>query len=142
MNTKWAGKLSDPYFGLLVCSIYSGFIGAVLLFAPRIILPQFEVHKEVNSFTIMLGMSLICFSFYYFASGIGRDRFFAKVTVYTRFAIPFVTMSLYLAGNVAFHYVLLGLLDACGGIWTFFGLRKTRFMDVPKHQHLYPARNT
>ena len=141
MNTKWAGKLSDPFFGFLVFSIYSGFIGAALLLAPRSILPQFEVHEEVNSFTFMLGMSLICFSFYYFASGIGRDRFFAKVTVYTRFAIPFLTMSPYLARNVAFHYVLLGLLDACGGIWTFFALRKTRFMDAPKHQHLYPARN-
>ena len=139
MNTKWAGKLSDPFFSLIVLSIYSGFVGAVLLFAPRIILPQFEVHEEVNSFTFMLGISLICFSFYYFASRIGRDRFFAKLTVYTRFAIPFVTMSLYLAGNVPFNYVLL---DACGGIWTFFALRKTRFIDIAQPQPLYTARNS
>ena len=142
MNTKWADRLSDPFFSLIVFSIYSGFIGVVLLLAPRIILSQFEVHEEVNSFTFMLGLSLMCFSFYYFASGIGRDRFFAKLTVYARFAIPFVTMSLYLTGNVPFHYVLLGLLDACGGIWTFFALRKTRFMDAAKHQRLYPARNS
>lgn len=142
MNTKWAGKLLDPFFSLIVFSIYSGFIGAVLLLAPRIILPQFGVHEEVNSFTFMMGMALICLSFYYFAAGIARDRFFAKLTVYTRVAIPFVTMSLYLAGNVPFHNVLLGLLDACSGIWTFLVLRKTRLMDAAKPQPLYPARDS
>lgn len=142
MNTKWEGKLSDPFFSLIVFSIYSGFIGGTLLFAPRIILPLFGVYQEVNSFTFMLGMSLICLSFYYFAAGIARDGFFARLTVYTRLAIPFVTMSLYLAGNVPFHYVLLGLLDACSGIWTFLALRKTRFMDAARPQPLYPARNS
>lgn len=142
MNTKWAGKLSDPFFSLIVFGSYCGFIGAVLLLAPRIILPQFGVNEEVNSFTFMMGMALICFSFYYFAAGIARDTFFAKLTVYARVAIPFVTMSLYLAGNVPFHYVLLGLLDACSGIWTFFALRKTRLLDAARPQPLYPARNS
>jgi hypothetical protein len=142
MNRQSAGKLSDPFFSLIVFSIYSGFIGAVLLLAPRIILPRFGVHEEVNSFTFMMGMALICFSFYYFAAGIARDTFFAKLTVYTRVAIPFVTMSLYLAGTVPFHNVLLGLLDACSGIWTFFALRKTRLLDAAKSQGLYPARNS
>jgi hypothetical protein len=142
MNRQSAGKLSDPFFSLIVFSIYSGFIGAVLLLAPRSILPQFGVYQEVNSFTFMLGMSLICLSFYYLASGIARDRFFAKLTIFTRVAIPFVTMSLYLVGNVPFHYVLLGLLDACSGIWTFFALRKTRLLDAAKPQRLYPARNS
>ena len=142
MNTKWAGKLSDPFFSLIVFSIYCGLIGAVLLLAPRIILPRFQVHEEVNSFTFMMGTALICFSFYYFAAGIGRDTFFAKLTVYTRVAIPFVSMSLYLTGNVPFHYVLLGLLDACSGIWTFFALRKTGLLGATKPQSLYPARNS
>jgi hypothetical protein len=142
MNTKWAGKLFDPFFSLIVFSIYCGLIGTVLLFAPRIILPWFGVHEEVNSFTFMMGMALICFSFYYFAAGIARDTFFAKLTVYTRVAIPFVTMSLYLAGNVPFHNVLLGLLDACGGIWTFFALRKTGSMDTVQPQPQYTVRNS
>ena len=142
MNTQLGGKLSDPFFSLIVFSIYCGLIGATLLFAPRIILPRFQVHEEVNSFTFMMGMALICFSFYYFAAGLAGDIFFAKLTVYARVAIPFVTMSLYLAGNVPFHYVLLGLLDACSGIWTFFALRKTSLLDTAKTQSLYPARNS
>ena len=142
MKTRWAGRLSDPFFSLIVFSIYCGLIGAVLLFAPRIILPWFQVQEEVYSFTFMMGMALICFSFYYFAAGVARDRFFVKLTVYTRVAIPFVTMSLYLAGNVPFHYVLLGLLDACSGIWTFFALRTTPFMDSDQPARLYPARNS
>jgi hypothetical protein len=142
MNPKWAGKLSDPFFSLIVFSIYSGFIGAVLLLAPHIMLPQFGLNEEVNSFTFMMGMALICFSFYYFAAGIARDTFFAKLTVYTRVAIPFVTISLYLAGNVPFHNVLLGLLDACSGIWTYFALRKTRLLNAARPQSLYPARHS
>ncbi len=143
MNTRWVdNKLYDPFFSLIVFGIYCGFIGAVLLLAPRITLPQFGVNEEVNSFTFMMGMALICFSSYYFAAGIGRDAFFAKLTVYTRVTIPFVSMSLYLTGNVPFHYVLLGLLDACSGIWTFFALRKTGLLGATKPQSLYPARNS
>ena len=129
MNTQRSSKLSDPFVSLIVFSIYSGFMGAALLLAPRIILPRFEVHEEVNAFTYMLGFVLICSSFYYFASGIGRDRFFAKLTVYTRFASLLVTTILYTAGNVPVNYVLLSILDASGGIWTLFALRKTLFED-------------
>ena len=51
MDTQRSSKLSDPFFSLIVFSIYSGIMGAVLLFAPRIILPRLDVHEEVNSFT-------------------------------------------------------------------------------------------
>ena len=132
MDTQRTSKLSDPFFSLVVFSFYSGFMGAVLLLAPRIILPAFQVHEEVNSFTYMLGFVLIASSFYYFASGVGRDRFFAKLTVYTRFVVPFVTLILYAAGNVPINYVLLGMLDASGGIWTFITLRKTHSEDSLK----------
>jgi len=133
MNTQHSSKLSDPFVSLIVFSIYSGFMGAALLLAPRIILPRFEVHEEVNSFTYMLGFVLICSSFYYFASGIGRDRFFAKLTVFTRFASLLVTTILYIAGNVPVNYVLLSILDASGGIWTLFALRKTLFGNSLRH---------
>lgn len=132
MDTQRPSKLSDPFFSLIVFSIYSGFMGAVLLLAPRIILPAFQVHEEVNSFTYMLGFVLIASSFYYFASGVGRDRFFAKLTIYTRIASPIVTIILYITGNVPVNYVLLSILDASGGVWTFYALRKTRTGDSLK----------
>ncbi|NIS68537.1 MAG: hypothetical protein GTO12_06160 [Proteobacteria bacterium] len=130
MNTRPRGKLSDPFFSLIVFSIYSGLMGAILLFVPRIVLPPFGVHEEVNSFTFMLGFVLLCSSFYYFASGMGKDRLFAKLTVYTRFAVPFVTVTLYLTGNVPINYVLLGILDASGGVWTFLALRSSPVLNT------------
>lgn len=132
MNTQRSSKLSDPFFSLIVFSIYSGIMGAVLLLAPRTILPWFKVHEEVNSFTFMLGFVLICSSFYYFASGLGRNSFFAQLTVYTRFASFLVTTILYIAGNVPINYLLLSILDASGGIWTLLTLRKTRSRDALK----------
>lgn len=129
MAAQRPSKLSDPFFSLIVFSIYSGFLGAVLLLAPRTILAWFEVHDEVNSFTYMLGFVLICSSFYYFASGIGRDRFFAQLTVYTRLASLLVTTVLYSTGNVPINYVLLSILDASGGVWTFIALRNTHSED-------------
>jgi len=130
MDTQRPGKLSDPFFSLIVFSIYSGIMGAVLLLAPRMILPAFQVHEEVNSFTYMLGFVLLCSSFYYFASGISRNRLFAKLTVFTRIASPVVTIILYTIGNVPVNYVILSILDASGGIWTYFALRKTRSEDA------------
>lgn len=93
MEAQSPSKLSDPFFCLIVFSIYSGVMGAVLLLVPRIILPAFQVHEEVNSFTFMLGFVLLCSSFYYFASGLGRNRLFAKLTLYTRIASPIMTVS-------------------------------------------------
>lgn len=130
MNTQRPTKLTDPFFGLVVFSIYSGFMGLALLVAPRIILPWFEVNEEVNSFTYMLGFVLIASSFYYLASGIGKDRFFAKLTVYTRLASPLITIILYIDGNVPVNFVLLSILDASGGIWTYYSLKKSQSADT------------
>lgn len=130
MDIKPPSKLSDPFFSLIVFSIYSGIMGAVLLLAPRIILPAFRVHEEVNSFTYMLGFVLLCSSFYYFVSGIGRNRLFARLTVYTRIASPIITIILYMIGNVPVNYVVLSILDASGGFWTYFALRKTHSEDA------------
>jgi len=79
---------------LVVFCIYSGAMGAVLLFAPRTILPMFGVEEAVNAYTYMLGFVLLASSFYYCASGLARNRHFARLTIYTRFASPVVTVLL------------------------------------------------
>jgi len=120
------GRLSDPFLSLIVFSVYSGLMGAILLFVPRIVLPWFGVREEITSATYMLGFVLLASSFYYFASGIGKDRYFAYLTVYTRLASPVVTVALYLTGNAPANYVLLSILDALGGAWTLSALRTTQ----------------
>ena len=125
------GRLSDPFFSLIVFSVYSGLMGAILLFVPRTVLPWFGVRDEITSSTYMLGFVLLASSFYYCASGIGKDRFFAQLTVYTRFASPIVTIALYLTGNAPATYVPLSILDALGGVWTLAALRKTPVSTAP-----------
>jgi hypothetical protein len=74
----------------------------------------------------MFGFVLLCSSFYYCASGVARDRSFDQLTVYTRWAVPLVSVTLHITGNVPAIYVLLSFLDAFGGIWTFFAMEKDR----------------
>ncbi|PJZ70856.1 hypothetical protein CH373_06195 [Leptospira perolatii] len=119
-------KLKDPYFSLVLFSIYSGIMGAALLFLPKVLLPLFNVHETVNSWTYMLGFVLICSSFYYLMSGLGKNFHFARLTVYTRFAAPVVTLILFLSGNAPVNFILLSIVDASGGLWTFLCLRKLK----------------
>jgi len=121
---KW--KLSNPFFSLVAFSVYSGIMGFVLLTIPKIILPLVRVHDEVNSWTYMLGFVLLCSSFYYFASGFVANRHFAGLTVYTRFSAPIVCTILYLSGIAPINFVILSLVDATGGLWTFLTLRKAQ----------------
>ncbi len=98
-------------------------MGAVLLFAPRIVLPLFRVTEDVNAYTYILGFVLLASSFYYVSSGLARNRHFARLTVYTRFASPVVTAALFLGGNAPLNFVILSVLDAFGGLWTLLALR-------------------
>jgi hypothetical protein len=120
-------KLKDVYFSLIVFSIYSGIMGAVLLIAPKIILPLFKVHEAINSWTYMLGFVLLCSSFYYLMSGLNQSRAFAWLTVFTRLTAPIVAVMLYLSGNATVHFLLFSFIDATGGIWTLYCLKTIRF---------------
>ena len=124
MRSARDSRLSDPFVTLMAFSSYSGLMGAVLLFAPRIILPLFSVAEDVNAYTYMLGFVLLASSFYYFSSGLAKNRHFAKLTVYTRFASPVVTVALFLGGNVPLNFVALSILDCLGGLWTLLTLRR------------------
>lgn len=128
MNASAAGrrsKLADPFVSLVVFSIYAGIMGAILLFVPRFVLPLIRAEEVVNAYTFMLGFVLLCSSFYYFSSGLSKDRHFAKLTVYTRLASPVVTMLLFLGGNVPLNFVALSIVDGLGGLWTLSTLRHT-----------------
>lgn len=116
---------SDPFFSLVAFSIYSGIMGFVLLVLPKIVLPWVGVHEDVSSWTYMLGFVLLCSSFYYCASGFAGNRHFAMLTVYTRFLAPVVCTVLYLTENAPINFVILSVVDASGGLWTFLTLRNT-----------------
>ena len=124
MRPARTSRLADPYFSLIIFSIYSSLIGAVLLFAPRIILPLFGVAEDVNAYTYMLGFVLLASAFYYVSSGVAKSRHFARLTVYTRLASPVVTVALFAGGRVPLNFVLLSILDGLGGVWTLVTLRQ------------------
>lgn len=133
MKVQIPGKLSDPFFSLIVFSLYSGFIGAILLLAPHTILPQFEIRENINAFTYMLGFVLICSSFYYLSAGIQRNHFFAGLIVCTRLVSPLITLILFFVGNVPLNFIYLGILDAIGGVWTLITLKKIPLKDGRTH---------
>lgn len=116
-------KFKDPFLSLIVFSIYSGIMGAVLLIIPKVILPIVKVDEEVNTWTYMMGFVLICSSFYYFMSGLNKNLAFARLTVYTRFSAPVIVAILYVAGNAPITFLFLSFVDASGGFWSLFCLR-------------------
>lgn len=123
-------RLMDPFFSLVVFSVYAGLMGAVLLLGPGVVLPLFKVGEAVNAYTYMLGFVLLCSAFYYWMSGVAKDRHFARLTTYTRFASPVVTLVLFVGAHVPLSFVLLSIVDGLGGLWTFMALRRPSGLPV------------
>lgn len=101
-----------------------------MLFCPRVVLPLLKVGEAVNAYTYMLGFVLLCSAFYYCMSGVARNRYFARLTTYTRFASPVVTVVLFAGAQVPFNFVLLSIVDGLGGLWTFMALRQPKGVPV------------
>lgn len=109
-----------------VFGIYSFIMGLVLLFFPNQVLPLFSISINGEGWVRLMGFVLICSSYYYIRSAYRGNIEFAVYTIHTRLAAPVVIFLLYLTGSVDKSFLLFGLVDGLGGLWTLFTLQKER----------------
>jgi hypothetical protein len=111
---------------ILIFGVYSLLMGVVLLFVPGIILPLFDLPTGGEPWLNLLGFVLICSSYYYIRSALSGNRQFALYTTHTRFAAPLLVVYLIASGKADWHFILFGVVDGLGGLWTWYELKKQR----------------
>ena len=109
-----------------IFGIYSLVMGLVLLVIPHLILPLFNLSVEGEQWIRMLGFVLICSSYYYIRSANKGNIDFAIYTIHTRIAAPFVVLILFLTGVVKPSFLLFGLVDGLGGLWTLINYQRQK----------------
>ena len=106
--------------------IYSLIVGLVLLIMPHVILPLFNLSCEGQEWIRLLGFVLMCSSYYYIRASYKGNIDFAICTIHTRIAAPFVVLILFLTGVVKQSFLLFGLVDGLGGLWTLITFKKEK----------------
>ena len=98
----------------------------MLLVIPHLILPLFNLSIEGKEWIRMLGFVLVCSSYYYIRSAYKGNIDFAVYTIHTGIAAPFVVLILFLVGVIESSFLLFGLVDGLGGLWTLVTYQRQR----------------
>ena len=107
---------------LLIFGAYAVLMGLVLLLFPERVLPFFGFAENSGTWVHVLGFVLCASAYYYLWAGRTGNKAFARLTVHTRFASPFVMLALLALGKVDHMVLLFGIVDAMGGAWTWMTL--------------------
>src|SRR5688572_30252164 len=107
------------YFG-----IYLLVIAAALMAFPNTLLGMFQIAPTNEIWIRVLGAVVFDIGILYVFMAPANNPLFMILTVYVRFSI-LLWFILFVALNMApVQLILFGLIDAAGGAWTYFALRK------------------
>jgi hypothetical protein len=114
-----AAAKSVCYFGY-----YLYVLGLTLMISPNFLLATFGLPETTEVWIRVIGVLVVAIGFYYHRSGIENNTSLFKLTVPARIFVflcfcVFVFMKL-----VAPVFILFGVIDLLGAIWTFVSLRK------------------
>ncbi len=98
----------------------------ILLLVPNLILQVFGVPPTNEVWIRIIGMLVLCLSFYYVQVARNELTIFIRWTVWTRIAviIYFAAFVLLIAAPKAL--LLFGLIDLLAATWTWLALRKDK----------------
>jgi len=116
--------MSQAAKSLFVFGIYLCGLGLILLLVPNLLLEVFGVPPTREVWIRIIGMLVLCLSFYYVQVARNELTNFIRWTIWTRVAviIYFVAFVLLVAAPKAL--LLFGLIDLLAAIWTWLALKK------------------
>jgi hypothetical protein len=108
-------------------AVWTGYVlllGAGLLLIPNSILSVFQIEETEEVWIRIVGLLLLGYGAYYWTAVRAEFRPLFEMSVWVRWGI--VVGLVVLAFTVGpWQLVLFALVDALGGVWTFFALRAT-----------------
>ncbi len=118
--------MSQAAKSLFVFGIYLCGLGLLLLLVPNLLLPVFGAPPTNEVWIRVIGMLVLCLSFYYVKAARGELTDFIRWTVWARAAVIVYFVSFVLLVSAPKALLLFGLIDLLAAVWTWRALKKVR----------------
>lgn len=109
---------------LFVFGIYLCGLGAALLLVPNLLLQVFGVAPTKEVWIRVVGMLVLCLSFYYVRAARSELTTFIRWTVWTRAAVIVYFTAFVLWVGAPKALLLFGLIDLLAAVWTRLALNR------------------
>ena len=113
--------MSKSALSAKVFAVYLFIVGPVLVLAPNILLAIFRIAPTSEVWIRVVGLLAFNIGVYLWMSA--RHRPFLEASVYTRVLGCAVFFTFAITGIADPMIALFGVIDLCGGLWTWFALK-------------------
>ena len=115
--------MSRSAFTAKVFAVYLFVVGPVLVFAPNFLLTLFGIAPTSDVWIRVVGVIACNLGIYAWIAARHENKPFLEASVYTRGSVFCAFVVFALMGFASPVIVLFGLIDLCGGLWTWYALR-------------------
>jgi hypothetical protein len=115
--------MSRAAFSAKVFAAYLFVVGPVLVFAPNFLLAMFGIAPTSEVWIRVVGVIACNLGVYAWVAARHEDKAFLEASVYTRGSVFCAFVVFALTGLASPMVVLFGMIDLCGGAWTWCALR-------------------
>ncbi len=115
--------MSKSALSAKVFAVYLFIISTVLVVAPNFLLSIFGIAPGSEVWIRVVGVIAFNLGVYCWVAAKHDNKPFMEASVYTRFLVFVVFTIFALLGLASPMLVLFGVVDLCGGMWTYFALK-------------------
>ena len=115
--------MSKSAFSAKVFAIYLFILGPVLIFAPNFLLNVFGIPPSTDVWIRVVGLLVFMLGVYVWVAAKHDNRPFLQASVYTRIVVFLVLSAFAFLGLASPMLALFGVIDLCGGLWTYYALK-------------------
>ena len=123
--------MSRAAFSAKVFAVYLFVVSPVLVFAPNFLLTMFGIAPTRDVWIRVVGVIAFNLGIYSWVAARHENRPFLEASVYARGSVFCAFAVFALMGLVSPMIVLFGMIDLCGGLWTWGALRADARAPVP-----------
>lgn len=116
-------NMSKSAFSAKVFAVYLFVVGAMLVVAPNVLLSIFGIAPSTEVWIRVVGVTAFMIGVYAWVAAKHENRPFLEASVYTRCVVFVAFTTFAVIGLSSPMIVLFGVVDLCGGLWTYFALK-------------------
>jgi hypothetical protein len=116
--------MSKSAFSIFVFGVYLILVGLVLVLAPNFLLSLFAIPDTSEVWIRVLGVVVVVLGYYYVEAARHEQVAFFRATIPGRLAVLGFFSVFVVLKMTAPTFVIFGVIDALGALWTALALRE------------------